>query len=303
MSIVEIILPLLLVAACGYGASRSRWFSSEMIKGVSVLAFYVCIPALLFSAMLKVPLQSTLNPQVLTAFYLPVVSVFLLTVVLAAFIGRQSLKQSAVLGLGGSYSNTLLVGLPVIIAAYGEAQMANVFLIIPFHSAVLFGLTFVLSGFGKPLELVKSLVFNPVVSSIGLGLLGNVLGLSLPVTLDSALEMLARPAIPCALFVLGANLNQYRLSGAIPAVVCLCGVKLMLLPALVFWLGSWLELTTLERAVTVLLSASPLGVNAYLIAAQVKQHEKEIAGAVVLSSTLAVASVSFWLWLLSQTNV
>ena len=300
MSIVEIILPLLLVAACGYGASRSRWFSSEMVRGVSALAFYVCIPALLFSAMLKVPLQSTLNPLVLTAFYLPVVSVFILTLVAAALITEQSIRQTAVLGLGGSYSNTLLVGLPVIIAAYGESQMANVFLIIPFHSAVLFGLTFTISGFGKPVALVKSLVFNPVVSSIGLGLLGNVLGISLPGTLDSALEMLAKPAIPCALFVLGANLNQYRLSGAMTSVVALSAVKLMLLPALVYWLGSWLELTTLERAVTVLLAASPLGVNAYLIAAQVKHHEKEIAGAVVLSSSLAVMSVSFWLWMLGQ---
>ncbi|MCL2914313.1 AEC family transporter [Shewanella corallii] len=299
MSIVEIILPLLLVAACGYGASRSRWFSAEMVKGVSVLAFYICIPALLFSAMLKVPLESSLNPAVLMAFYLPVVSVFLLTLAVAALIGTRGVKHSAVLGLGGSYSNTLLVGLPVIIAAYGEAQMANVFLIIPFHSAVLFGLTFVISGFGKPLELIKSLVFNPVVSSIGLGLLGNVLGLSLPVTLDAALEMLAKPAIPCALFVLGANLNQYRLSGAMTSVVSLSLVKLLLLPAMVYWLGSSLELSSLERAVTVLLAASPLGVNAYLIAVQVKQHEKEIAGAVVLSSTLAVVSVSFWLWLLS----
>ncbi|MCL1037669.1 AEC family transporter [Shewanella submarina] len=299
MSIVEIILPLLLVAACGYGASRSRWFSAEMVKGVSVLAFYICIPALLFSAMLKVPLESSLNPAVLMAFYLPVVSVFLVTLAVAALIGTRGVKQSAVLGLGGSYSNTLLVGLPVIIAAYGEAQMANVFLIIPFHSAVLFGLTFVISGFGKPLELIKSLVFNPVVSSIGLGLLGNVLGLSLPVTLDAALEMLAKPAIPCALFVLGANLNQYRLSGAMTSVVSLSMVKLMLLPAMVYWLGSSLELSSLERAVTVLLAASPLGVNAYLIAVQVKQHEKEIAGAVVLSSTLAVVSVSFWLWVLT----
>jgi len=48
-------------------------------------------------------------------------------------------------------------------------------------------------------------------------------------------------------------------------------------------------------AVTVLLSASPLGVNAYLIAVQLKQHQATLASTVVLSTVLSVISFSFWL--------
>ena len=47
--------------------------------------------------------------------------------------------------------------------------------------------------------------------------------------------------------------------------------------------------------VLVLLSASPVGVNAYLIASQIKQHEATLAGAVVLSTILSVISFTFWL--------
>ncbi|MBT1445020.1 AEC family transporter [Shewanella sp. JM162201] len=299
MSVIEIVFPLLFIAALGYGASRSGWFNSEHIAGISKFAFYVCIPALLFSAMLKVPLKDSIRLPVLASFYIPVVLSFAATLVLARHALKRSYRDCAVLALGGSYSNTLLVGLPVIVAAFGPAQMASVFLIIPFHSAVLFGLTFLLAGQGRGDALVKSLLLNPVVASIGLGLIGNGLGLKLPEMLNVSLEMLAKPAIACALFVLGANLNQYRLSRAIGLTALLSAIKLLLLPLLIFMLGTLLGLSELERAVTVLLGASPLGVNAYLIATQLKQDGEVIAGAVVLSSLLCVLSVIFWLTVLT----
>ncbi|MGS0726956.1 AEC family transporter, partial [Shewanella sp. 0m-11] len=47
--------------------------------------------------------------------------------------------------------------------------------------------------------------------------------------------------------------------------------------------------------VLVLLSASPLGVNAYLVAMQVQAQQAVIASTVVLSTVLSVLSMSFWL--------
>ncbi|MFT7567578.1 MAG: malonate transporter, partial [Pseudoalteromonas distincta] len=52
------------------------------------------------------------------------------------------------------------------------------------------------------------------------------------------------------------------------------------------------------RNVLVLLSASPVGVNAYLIACQLKQHQATLAGTVVLSTILCMLSFSFWLAIL-----
>jgi hypothetical protein len=54
-------------------------------------------------------------------------------------------------------------------------------------------------------------------------------------------------------------------------------------------------LDTQIRNVLVLLSASPVGVNAYLIASQLNTHQVTLAGAVVLSTVLSVVSFSFWL--------
>lgn len=48
-------------------------------------------------------------------------------------------------------------------------------------------------------------------------------------------------------------------------------------------------------AVLVLLSASPLGINAYLVAMQVQAQQAVIASTVVLSTALCVFTMSFWL--------
>ncbi|MGI2260330.1 AEC family transporter [Shewanella sp. GXUN23E] len=301
MATIDIVFPLLFIASLGFAASKSGWFSAEHIAGISKFAFYVSIPALLFSAMLRVPLEDSIRLPVLGAFYIPVILTFVMTLLGCAWLLKRTERETAVLALGGSYSNTLLVGLPVIVAAFGPQQMASVFLIIPFHSAVLFGLTFAIAPqqHKRRGSLLKGLLLNPVVASIGLGLMGNAAGLSLPAALSSGLDMLAKPAIACALFVLGANLNQYRLSGAIAVSLGLSAVKLLMLPALILLCGQMLSLSEVELAVTVLLGASPLGVNAYLIAAQLKRDSEVIAGTVVLSSTLCILTVIFWLAVLT----
>ncbi|QSX38594.1 AEC family transporter [Shewanella sedimentimangrovi] len=303
MSVFAIVFPLLFIASLGFFASRFKWFSREQVSGISQFAFFVSIPALLFNAMLKVSLAETLNPAIFVSFYGPVLLCFGLSLLLFRLLSRKPLADLALMGLGGSYSNTLLVGLPVVIAAFGPAQMKSVFLLIPFHSALLFGLTFLVAGKGQASNngagVLKTVLLNPVVLSISLGLLGNLGGLSLPAPMTGALEMLAKPAIACALFVLGANLNHYHIGEGWRQALLLSLLKLLLLPTLVWLLASLLGVTGVERAVAVLLAASPLGVNAYLIALQLKQDEDVIASAVVISSALSVVTVMFWLSVLT----
>ncbi|MGL4474213.1 MAG: AEC family transporter [Shewanella sp.] len=299
MSVVSIIAPLLVIAILGYGASRSQWFSREQINGISQFAFYLCIPALLFSTMWQVPLSQSLNATVLLAFYIPVVSCFLVVLAFGHWYLQRPWAKCAVMALSGSYSNCLLVGLPVIVAAFGEAQMARVFIIITFHSAILFSLTLAFGGQGGRRQALKDLFVNPVILSIGLGLLANILAVPMPSMAKASLSMLATPAITCALFVLGANLHYYRLNTSWVPALGLALVKLLLLPAMVFACGHALGLSELDIAVTVLLAASPLGVNAYLIAVKLQQDADITASSVVISSGLSALSVASWLSLLT----
>jgi len=308
MAIFSIIFPLIFMVSLGYLLTRLTFFNKEQISGISKFTFYVSIPAFLFINMLAAPLSQSFDVSSLLVFYLPVLAVYTLGYRFNRQFAKLELKSrdaSAVFALGSSYSNTVLVGLPIIVAAIGEEMIGQVFMIITFHSALLFAITFILAarvggqGFSWG-SFTRNMLLNPVVLSITLGMIANAVGLSLFSALEAGLMLLAKPALASALFVLGANLSFYQISQDWPFALCASFLKIILLPALVFITGQWLlVLPSQTLTMLVLLSASPLGVNAYLIATELKQHEATLGTTVVLSTLLSVLSFSFWLALLT----
>lgn len=303
MAIISIVFPLLFMAVLGYILTTRSVFSKEQIGGISLFTFYLCIPAFLFINMYQADLNKSFNINALISFYLPVLVAYGIGFLLFYFVRRghqQRIGNSAAYGLGCSYSNTILVGLPIIVGALGQEMMGNVFIIITFHSALLFSLTFILALSRNKAEFkagpfIKGIVFNPIVMSISLGLAFNLLQIPLADNLASGIDLLSQPALACALFVLGANLSFYKIAKDWKLALMASLVKLIFLPALVYALGSMFRLEANLLAVLVLLSASPLGINAYLVAMQVQAQQAVIASTVVLSTALCVFTMSFWL--------
>ncbi|WP_234399057.1 MULTISPECIES: AEC family transporter [unclassified Pseudoalteromonas] len=295
-----IIFPLIFIAGVGFTCAKLRFLNGEQLSGISRFIFYISIPVFLFINMAQAQLSSVLSLELMLSFYIPVVLIFTLMLILyKSYCGDWA--QGAVLALGASYSNTVLIGLPIAIQALGKDIAATVFVLITFHSALLFLLTYAFSGRSQRvswLTTVRQLVFNPVIMAISLGLLFNLSGLALPKPLESGLALLAEPAIAGALFVLGANLHHYQIRPGLHLALMLSVSKLLLLPALVWLLAS--QIFTLPQPqvlLVVLLSASPLGVNAYLVAKQLDTRSEVLASTVVLSTLLSIISFFFWLTL------
>ncbi|TGV19965.1 AEC family transporter [Pseudoalteromonas sp. MEBiC 03607] len=305
MHIFSIIFPLIFIVLSGYISSRSKFLSKEHIAGLSKFTFYISVPAFLFLNMAQADLKNSVSVAGFLSFYIPVLAIYALGYVIDRyFIATQSApSRHAVFALGSSYSNTVLVGLPIIIAALGQQMVGIVFMIITFHSALLFTLTFLLSAKSQQTfswrAFAKNMLLNPVVLSISSGLAVNLFGFTLFDDLANGLSLLAKLAIACALFVLGANLVFYKVADNWQASVIATIIKLAVLPCAVYFFAS--HVFNLEQSllkVLVLLSASPLGVNAYLIANQIKQHQATLASSVVLSTVLSVVSFSVWLTIL-----
>lgn len=303
MHIFSIIFPLIFIVALGYGCCKLKFFQQQHIAGLSKFTFYISLPAFLLLNMSQIDLQQSISLSAFLSFYIPVLSVFGLGILIDRFYlaKQKNYQQHGVFGLAASYSNMVLVGIPIVIASLGKEMIAIAFMIITFHSTLLFALTYLIGAKGSEhafswSNFAKSMVLNPIVLSIGCGLILNVSGIALFDNLAKSLELLATPAIACALFVLGANLAFYKIAANWQPALIASLMKILLLPAGVFLIG--VNVFTLDREilnVLVLLSASPVGVNAYLIASQIGKHQVTLAGAVVLSTVLSVVSFTFWL--------
>jgi len=306
MNIAEIISPLIFIASLGYLCAKTKWLSKNQLDGISKLTFNLCIPAFLFYSMANATFSQTLNLTFFLAFYLPVLLCYMLAGIINYIfhpVYQHNLHASAIFALSCSYSNTVIVGLPILVMMFGEQAMLLIFAIVTFHSAMLFTLTSMLGAKNNTQAWYKTLLKtfnNPLLISIIAGALINLLGLTLPTLLNESLRLLAKPAITLALFILGASLTFYPLKNDLKFVSISTFIKLVLLPITVYLFAYYIfNLPALQLNVLVILSACPTGVNAYLVAQNAHTHEQNAAGTVISSTILAIMSMSFWLWWLN----
>lgn len=298
MQPLSILFPLVFVALIGFICAKLKLLSTEHFNGLRHFFFNIAIPTYLFISMYQADLSQVLSANIILSFYGPIFLIYVLCVVLFKILNNMTLSDSAVLALGCTYSNTVLVGLPIIITSLGAQYGALVFIIITFHSALLFALTFACSTKQERrfIDLIKPLFVNPIVLSISGGLLANSLSIPMPDPLQSALSLLAQPAIAGALFVLGGSLVNYAIKQAWQQALVLSMTKLVVLPCGVYALARWgFDLDIKTVAVVTLMSASPLGVNAYLVARQLGTQQAVMASSVALSTLLSVLTLSLWL--------
>ncbi|OHU90856.1 MULTISPECIES: AEC family transporter [Pseudoalteromonas] len=298
MSAFVILFPIIFVVLVGYSCAKFKVFSTATLDGLRLFIFNLIIPVFLFLNMYQADLSQALSLRVIASFYLPVLLVYLLSCGIFKYVMLIERGDSATLSLACTYSNTVLVGLPIIIASLGAEYGAMVFMIITFHSALLFSCTFAFAAnlHGRVRDALNPLLLNPIVISISLGLLCNLVGLVIPSVVQEGLSLLCEPAIAGALFALGASLNNYSIRGAWQKALLVSLIKLIVLPFVVYITARWgMALPHKQVAVLTLMSASPLGVNAYLVARQLQRQQSVLASSVVLSTMLSVLTLGAWL--------
>jgi malonate transporter len=147
---------------------------------------------------------------------------------------------------------------------------------------------------------VKNAVLNPVPLPIILGLLFAQTGLVIPEVVDKPLELLANAFSPLALVLVGVTLASTPLGGYWRPALALAGIKNLLHPLLVFGICRLLGVDGLPMAVMVTASALPIGANVFLFSQRYKVAEELITASVVMSTALALGSLTLVLLLLGK---
>lgn len=139
----------------------------------------------------------------------------------------------------------------------------------------------------------KNLARNPIILSLLLGLLFNLLAIPLPPMVNDTLDIFSAATLPCALFVLGASLKAYKIAGHFKEAWVMIGLKMVLQPLLVALLVFGVfRLEPLWAAVAVMAAGMPIGVNATIFAHKYQVGIAPLSTAILLSTLLAVVSES-----------
>lgn len=314
MQVFESVFPIVAIAIAGYCIRRFGYLNESENVALEKVAFSYLIPCLLFTGTATAEFPEQMDWLYLLGFYGAVVLVYLGAMLVSRLLFGYKALQQSVFGMGCSYSNVTVVGIPVCLEILGQVAFLPMFIIIAVHNLFIFTFGIVLAeirsdgraGLVRHIgKLFVKLVLNPITGSLLAGLLVNLLHIPFYGPVMSSLELLGRAAAPMALFVLGCSLTRYHLQGDIvPALVMVIG-KLLVLPALVWWMMFRVFDVETSWAVTaVLLSSMPVGISTYVYSNRYRCCESLAATGIVLSSVLGIFSISFYAWLLhTQTGL
>lgn len=305
--VLDIVAPIFGLVLLGYGAAKAGAFDEAATRGLSLFVFNFAIPIMLVRTLGRVALPPEPDWALLAAYFAGAFAVYAVAALAAGrWLGRNG-AEPAIFGISAAFSNTLILGIPLVLEAFGEAAAVPLFLIVAFHSPLMFTVTTAVAeaglGAGGPLRqlpfnVARSLFTNPIMLGLIAGLTMNLAGLELPGVADKLAAYLGGAALPCALFALGANLSRFRLGGAICPALALTALKNIVHPLLVLALAQAFDLGPVSFAVAMTLAACPTGVNPYLFAARYKAAEAEASSTILLSTILSVATLSLVLALL-----
>lgn len=308
LTIFAIIAPIFALMAFGFGAVRLKLFPADGIKSLIAFVNNFAAPCLLFHSILTSDFRSAFNPSIIGPFYLGALACFAVGVAIAVKLFGNRPGEAVAAGFSGTFTNTVLIGLPVMQRAYGADAMPVTLSIIGLHSAVLLTIGMVVMELvrrdGQPLG--KTLILagrrvgsNPLIWGITAGLIGSLINVQLTEPAEAFFVMMSQAVIPVALFGIGGALNQYRLSQNWQQALVASVIKLILHPALAYVLMVWVFHVDLAIArYGVLLAAMPSGVNVYIFATYYNRGESVAANTILIATIASAISIAGWLLIL-----
>jgi hypothetical protein len=308
LSILVIVAPIFALVASGYLAVRFGLYPRTGVPGLIAFVNNFATPCLLFRAMLDVDFAAVFNPLLISGYYTGALIAMALAIFLARAVFGNRPGEAVASGFGAMFSNTVLLGLPIVQRAWGGEALPVMYSIIGFHSPILMTLSLIAmeisrrdgASAGKVARTaLKRIASNPLLIGIVLGLLGNFAGLTLIEPVDAFTRMMAQAVLPAALFGLGGALNEYRIRENWMLSATMSGIKLLVLPAIVFVLV--IVVFRVDPAIgkiAVITSAMPSGINAYVFATSYNRSVDVAANSILMTTAASVLTISLWLYVL-----
>jgi predicted permease len=243
-------------------------------------------------------------------YFLATGLIFVVSMGLAGFSTR-----SAARGLANMFSNTVMIGVPLVGLVYGQEGLVTLFTLVSLHALILLTAATVVfelaeardnqrSGRSAPrpmwrtvLQAVRNGIVHPVPLPILAGLLFAQTGLVLPEVVDRSLQVLGQALGPMALLLVGVTLAYTKVGRNLREAVGIALVKNLVHPLLLLALAWAFGLDGLPVAVMFTAAALPVGANVFLFTQRYGVMQEEVSASIAVSTALALATVPLMLLL------
>ena len=306
LSTLQITAPIFLLMAVGYAAVRTRYFPADGIRGISIFVARVAVPVLIFKALAERDIGDILNGPYLLAYGIGSLIPFAAAYLFAVKYRKQDSVSAAFYGMGSSFSNSVMVGLPVVTALFGDIALVPFALTLLIENLVMMPMTLAIADGGKQqntrffarvLGTLPTIFRNPIIIAILLGLLVSIADLPIPAVGTRLMELFAASATAAALFAVGGMLVGMRIGGLWVDLSIITSCKLILHPLAMVAAFALIPGIAPEFAqVAIVLACSPM-FGIYAVIGEQYGKGAFCAAAMLPTTVLSFITISAAVWL------
>ncbi len=300
----ETVLPLFLVILTGILLAWTKTASKAWVEILNKYALLIGFPALVIVSMLHLEggIKTYLPLILINSVY--IVALLMLVYPVAAFFGFSGrMKRSLFLIL--PFRNIAYLGIPILASAFGEEilPVAAIISAVYIFWLLTLGLILIEIHGNQQFNLKRvglSLVKNPLLISVFVGIAIVSFGITLPSFADKTLRLFSGSVTAVVLFSLGIflGLQDFGKPREWIQVAVFAAVTMFVLPAIFYALLRFSSLPADQLKSTVLDAAMPLGLTPYALSVQYQLETKLFARIVVLGTLLSMFIIPLWMTIL-----
>jgi malonate transporter len=307
------VAPIFILILLGWVTVKIGLFKADAGDVISDFVFKIAVPMLIFRTLVDADFHGASPFRLWASYFGGVIVTWFVGHMLARFVFKQDLRICVIAGISASFANNVFIGLPLVSRTIGDEGLVAISILLAIHLPIMMiagtlamehanhkatggakrGVIVVIK------QVCRNLLTNPLVIGLFFGVCVNLSGISFTPILKTVVDQIAGIAGPAALIALGMALTKYSIRGSVGASVTMTALKLFLLPACVYLIGTLMGLSKDWLAALVLTSCVPTGINAWLIANRFGIGHSLAASTISISTAIGVVTVSFWSYLLS----
>ncbi|WP_462381824.1 AEC family transporter [Pseudomonas sp. Marseille-QA0892] len=305
LAVFNVAFPVFSLIFIGFFCRRREILGANASTELNRFVIYLALPALLFDAMARLPVDHAFDIGYIVAFLVGMACVFGVTL-MVRLRQKAPFIDATIDALGAAYPNAGYMGVPLCLLMFGDASMPPVVIAMLLTACLLFAIAIVMIEMARQaeghlgrtlLKVARALLRNPIMVAPLLGLLVSATGLTVPSGISELARFLGAAASPCALVSIGLFLASSQNDGSAPVhrgtLSLLVGLKLFVQPAvtavLVFWV---FEVPAVWAYTAVLLSALPIGTGPFMLAELYGREATTMSRAILYSTLISLVTIS-----------
>ncbi len=143
---------------------------------------------------------------------------------------------------------------------------------------------------------IVKVIRNPIIVGCLVGIVISASGIQLWSPIQTGLDTLGQAAVGTILLGLGAGLNFHSFIGEKSLIALSSFLKLFLMPAFVFFIGTAFGLTPDILSVATIAAAVPTATNGYIVAKEMGGDAPLYASACTTQTVLSLATLPLWIF-------